>query len=383
MLQAMRHDRQVYTGESQASGLACGFKLSVAEHSLGRLNAEYLITGAFHSITSDSYRSGRGAGGEQPFNIRFEAIPAATPFRLPRTTPRPQVEGLESAIVSGPEGEDIFVDEYGRVKIRFHWDRADTPGEKSTCWVRVAQFGGLGNVVLPRVGQEVMVDFMHGNPDYPIVCGWVFNNALKPVYNLPEHKTRSVWRTKRYRETGQYPNAEPLDTREPGANELRFEDLGGKEEVFLHAERDMNTRIRFEETHHVGAAQTIKVGYDRTDTVGRDETTHIKRHQTLTVDENQTETIGANRTVTVTDIDKLTVTDRQEINVTNTIKITSGTGIKLICGASTVEILPGQVKISSPIVTTAATGTNTVKGKVVEVNGSGMIKEKGGIITLN
>jgi len=383
LLQAMRHDRQVYTGESQASGLACGTKVKVAKHPVTRLDGDYLITSAYHSILSESYRSGHGAGGDQPFNVRFEAIPAATPFRMPRITPRPTVEGLESAIVSGPDGEDIFTDEYGRVKVRFHWDRGDTTGEKATCWIRVAQFGGLGNIILPRVGQEVMVDFMHGNPDHPIVCGWVFNNALKPVYSLPDNKTRSVWRTKRYKAAGQYPNAQALDTKEPGANELRFEDKGGKEEVFLHAERDMNVRVRFEETHHVGAARHTKVGWDRTDEVGRDETREVKRNQKLTVTGNQTEEIKAKRDITVTDTDTLKVTASQKIDVSQTIKITSGTGITLTCGASKVEILPGSVKITSPMVTTEASGVNKVAGSVVEVNGSGMIKEQGGVIMLN
>lgn len=382
-LDAMRHDRQTYSGECQASGLACGTKVSVEGHPVGRLNAGYLIVSAYHSILSETYRSGGGAGSDQPFNVRFDAIPAATAFALPRETPKPVVDGLESAVVSGPDGEEIFTDEYGRVKIRFHWDRGETPGEKSTCWVRVAQFGGLGNIVLPRVGQEVMVDFLHGDPDRPVVMGWVFNNVLKPVYQLPAHKTRAVWRTKRYGDTGSYPNAKALDTGTPGANELRFEDKGGSEEVFLHAERDMNTRIRFEETHHVGATQHIMVGYDRTDDVGRDETTEIGRNQILTVGGNQTEHVKAKREIKVDATDKLTVGQSITVSAGTTIEMTANTSITLKCGPSSIKIDPSGITIQGPMVKADASGAATVQGMMTDIKGATGVTVSGAIVKIN
>jgi type VI secretion system secreted protein VgrG len=230
----------------------------------------------------------------------------------------------------------------------------------------------------------VMVDFMHGDPDHPIVVGWVFNSSLKPVYPLPEHKTRSVWRTKRYKNAGSYPDAQALDTGEPGANEIRFEDKGGVEEVFLHAERDMNTRIRFEETHHVGATQKLKVGHNRTDDVGNDETTTIGKNQKLTVGGNQTEEIKANREVKVTSNDTLTVTGAQKIDVSQTITIKATQKITLECGQSKIELSPAGIKISSLNVESQGTVVNAVKSSVqVEISAGAMIKEQAGVIFLN
>jgi type VI secretion system secreted protein VgrG len=169
----------------------------------------------------------------------------------------------ETAIVTGPKGEEIYTDEYGRVKVRFHWDRSSTEGDKSTCWIRVSQTGGLGNVILPRVGHEVIIDFLDGNPDRPVVVGRVFNKENMPIYPLPDNKTRALWRTKRYGDAGSYGAAKSLDTGAPGANELRFEDKGGKEEVFLHAERDMTLRVRHSESHNIGLDQSIDIGGSR------------------------------------------------------------------------------------------------------------------------
>ncbi|WP_457312784.1 type VI secretion system Vgr family protein [Sphingomonas sp. UYAg733] len=270
ILDALRANRRVFSGTSQASGLSCGSTVAVTGHPADRMNASYLISATFHSIAAETYRSG-DQDDEVVYNVRFDAIPADTVFQAPQITPRPTVQGLESAIVTGPAGETIYTDEYGRVKVRFHWDRGATPGEKSTCWIRVSQTGGLGNLILPRVGHEVLVDFLHGDPDRPLVVGRVFNKSHMPIYDLPANKTRALWRTQRYGDSGQYPQTRGLDTGAPGANEIRFEDKGGVEEMFVHAERDMNVRVRFDQTHHVGHNQGKIVGYDRTIDVGHDE----------------------------------------------------------------------------------------------------------------
>jgi type VI secretion system secreted protein VgrG len=228
-----------------------------------------------------------------------------------------------------------------------------------------------------------MVDFLHGDPDRPVVMGWVFNNSLKPVYPLPANKTRAVWRTKRYGKTGQYPNAKALDTGTPGANELRFEDKGGAEEVFLHAERDMNTRIRFEETHHVGATQHIMVGYDRTDDVGRHETTTIGTDQKLTVGGNQTEEIGAKREITVGATDKLTVGQSMTVTAGTSIEMTANTSITLKCGPSSIKIDPSGVTIKGPMIKVDASGMATVQSPMTQVKGSGLVKVEAPVVMIN
>ena len=150
LLDALRADRRVYRGQSQASGLSCGCNVNIVDHPNDRLNGEFLIQQTFHTIAEERYRTGERSA-EEPYNVMIEAVPAKVVWQAPRTTPRPIVHGLETAIITGPEGEEIFTDEYGRVKVRFHWDRSGSPGEKSTCWMRVSQTGGLGNIILPRV----------------------------------------------------------------------------------------------------------------------------------------------------------------------------------------------------------------------------------------
>ena len=381
-LGALRRFRQVYTGETQAASLGCGTTVSVAQHHTDRFNADYLITQTRHSIVSETYRSGNDAD-EEIYNVRFQAIPAGTAFNLLNVTPRPVVQGLETAVVSGPDGEEIYTDEYGRVKVRFHWDRADTTGEKSTCWIRVAQFGNLGSLILPRVGQEVMVDFLHGDPDHPIVMGWVFNKTHMPIYDLPANKTRALWRTKRYGETGSYPNAQALDTGAPGVNELRFEDKGGAEEVFLHAERDMNTRVRFAETHHVGQNQQQKVGYDRTASVGNDETTTIGKNQTLTVTGDQTETNKAKRAVEVKATDALKIGQSQTVEAGTTIEVSANTSITLKVGASSIKIDSTGVTIKGMMVKVEGTSTVGIKSMVTQVEGGGTAILKGAVVMIN
>lgn len=327
VLDGSRADRRVFSGTSQAGALSCGTLVDVANHPAARMNGSYLITGTFHSIAAETYRSGEREG-EEDFNLRFEAIPAATPFQPPQTTERPTTKGLESAIVTGPAGETIYTDEYGRVKVRFHWDRKGTPGEKSTCWIRVSQTGGLGNVILPRVGHEVLVDFLNGDPDRPLVVGRVFNQSHMPTYDLPANKTRALWRTLRYGDTGAYPDTRPLDSGAPGANEIRFEDKGGSEEIYVHAERVMTTRIRFDETHQVGHDQSELVGYDRTAEVGHDEHSQI----------------GNDRTTAVKINDTLTVGQKLEITAGEHIKLTVGTSTVLIDGTS-ISVIADQILV--------------------------------------
>jgi type VI secretion system secreted protein VgrG len=386
LLQAMRYERQMYTGEAQAIDLACGTKLDVGGHSK-RLDGTYLITRTYHSIVSEGYRSG-GNDAEQVFNTRFEAIPAKTPFQLPRVTPRPTVEGLESAIVTGPKGEEIYTDEYGRVKVRFHWDRSGSEPANSTCWIRVAQFGNLGSVILPRIGQEVMVDFLHGDPDHPVVHGWVFNGELKPVYKLPDNKTRSLWRTRTSLGGGHksYPQTTTLDSesdRKEGANELRFEDKAGSEEVFLHAEKDMNVRTRHDQTNHVGHNQEEKVFWDRVALVGNDETTEVKKNQKLTVGGNQTELIKAKREVEIKATDKLQVGQSMDVHAEMNIKIEAGLSIELKVGQNSIKIDQSGITIKGIMVKIEGQAMLDAKAPMTQIAGDGMLVAKGGVIMLN
>jgi type VI secretion system secreted protein VgrG len=393
-LNGLRRDRKIYAGRTQAISLAAGTKVSVAGHPAGRMNQSYLIVRAEHVLQAEQHYGGDTGNYEleEETHVDFEAIPADTPFQLPQITPRPVVQGLETAIISGPQGEEIYTDKYGRVKVRFHWDRGDTPGENSTCWIRVAQFGGLGNIILPRVHQEVMVDFLHGNPDEPIVVGWVFNQSHMPIYPLPDNKTRALWRTKSYPggKSSGFADTTTLDTGSPGANELRFEDKSGHEEVFLHAEKDMNVRVRHDQTNHVGHNQYEKVHWDRDAYVERHETTMIKKgDQTLTIDAGkQTETINGDRDVTIkTGNDKLTVKLGNKTTEVKTGNITTKAALGKIEmeAMQSIELKVGgsSIKIDQIGITIKGTVMVKVQGVMVQSQADAMQTIKGGMVMIN
>ena len=385
---ALRRDRQTYHGRTQAVSLACGFKLGVQDHPAGRLNTNYLITQTEHVLQTEAYRAKsdeKKPENEDVTHMTFQAIPAATTFHLPVVTPKPVARGLESAIVSGPAGEEIYTDEFGRVKVRFHWDRASTPGEKSTCFIRIAQLMGLGNIILPRIGEEVFVGFLEDNPDKPVIMGVGFNKANMPIYDLPENKTRALWRTRSYPggKSTQFPDTMALDTGSPGANELRFEDKSGKEEVFLHAEKDWNTRVRHDSTLQVGHDESLLIGHDRKDEVKRDEATVIGRNQDLTVVGNQTELIKGKRAVEIKATDTLTIGQSQTVDAGTTIEITANTSITLQVGSSKIKITPTGISIEAMTVNVKGQGTCKMSSPMTTVAGSGVNKITGGVVMIN
>lgn len=203
--------------------------------------------------------------------ITGRAVPASAPHRPARVTPRPRISGVQSAIVVGPEGEEIHTDEHGRVRVQFHWDRAGRRDERSSCWIRVSQGwagGGYGMMVIPRVGQEVLVGFFEGDPDQPAIVGRVYNAQNLVPYKLPEHKTRSTWRS------ASTPGGDGA-----GYNEIMFEDARGAELLAIHAERDLTKQVNRSEVERTGEDRTITVGRNRTTTVGGvDATEAVTRH---------------------------------------------------------------------------------------------------------
>ena len=273
-LQQLRTGREIVEGESDCRPFTPGFKFELSGHPRDALNAEYLLIGVRHSGAQPQAmeeESGGEEGGTTVYTNRFYAIPATVPFRPRRRTPRPVVEGVQTAIVTGSSGEEIHVDEHGRVKVHFHWDREGSHDDKSSCWVRVAQLQTSGSMLLPRVGWEVIVDFQEGDPDRPIIIGRLHNGGEPGPYALPENKTQMSFRS----------STSPGGA---GANEIRLEDSSGKMHFFMHASKDMN----------------IVVENNQTLLVEVDDEGHVKGKQTLKVDGNQSDTIGGNRTIEVT-----------------------------------------------------------------------------------
>ncbi len=272
-------------GSSNYRQLSSGFKFTLAlapgEVQGKALKAEgaYVLTTVTHSAEMESdYRSGDWDGFK--YRNTFQCIPAALPFRPQRTTPKPVVPGSQTAVVVGPEGEEIFTDQYSRVKVQFHWDRQGKNNADSSCWIRVAtHWAGKqwGIIHIPRIGQEVVVDFLEGDPDRPIIVGSVYNAEMMPPYKLPDNKTQSGIKSR-----------SSLKGDPETFNEICFEDKKDEELLYIRAEKDQTIAVENDESHWVG--------HDRLKTVDHDETTLVHHDRTETVDHDEDITIGNDRT---------------------------------------------------------------------------------------
>ena len=292
-------------GSSNAHGIEVGRLLSLTHHPRPDQNDQYLITGLTLQAQVDGYEAGNPGGG---CSCEFSAIPAAQQFRPPRRTPKPFVQGPQTAVVVGPAGEEIHTDKYGRVKVQFHWDRYGQKDEKSSCWVRVSHpWAGknFGIVDIPRIGQEVVVDFLEGDPDQPLITGRVYNAEQMPPWDLPANATQSGILT-RSSKGGGYGNA----------NAIRFEDKAGSEQLWIHAEKNQDIEVENDETHWVG--------HDRKKTIDNDETVHVKHDRTETVDNNETITIGVDRTEKVGSNETISIGSNRTEDVGANEKITIG-----------------------------------------------------------
>ena len=254
------------------------------------MDKEYVLIDVHHSGEQTHVLGEQtGIGGDFTYSNSFTVVPSSVTIRPGKSIPKPYIHGLQSATVVGPENEEIYVDEYGRVKVQFHWDRIGKKNEQSSCWLRCAQSwggGGWGSMFIPRIGDEVLVSFMEGDPDWPIITGSVYNGRHMPLYDLPANKTRSTIRTR------SYPNSN-------GYNELRFEDMAGQEEVYLQGEKDWNILIKNDKGQTIGHDETLSVANNRTKSVGVNQSESIGMNKTITVGANHSESIGSNMTLTV------------------------------------------------------------------------------------
>jgi type VI secretion system secreted protein VgrG len=281
-----QHER--LSGSTNAHALANGRLFTLTHHPREDQNAKYFVIQTQIVASINSLESGNETGD---YSCRFTAVPASQTYRPPRRTPKPFVQGPQSAVVTGPGGEEIYTDKYGRVKVQFHWDRYGKKNETSSCWMRVSHpWAGksFGAIHIPRIGQEVIVDFLEGDPDQPLITGRVYNAEQMPPWDLPGNMTQSGILT-RSSKGGAYGNA----------NALRFEDKKGEEQLWLHAEKDQLTEVEHDEDKWVGN--------DRRKTIDRDETNHIKRDRTETVDRNEKITVHGWRTEEVDGDETITI----------------------------------------------------------------------------
>lgn len=292
-----KHQLQVYA-ESNIRDLKVGHVYSIAKHeNINEVGNSYVVTELEYYAEDDSYKN--SSESKQEIKNKAQLIPAEVQFRPDVNYQKPSVKGLQSAVVTGPEGEEIYTDQYGRVRIQFHWDREGKKDENSSCWVRVSHQwagAGFGGINIPRIGQEVLVEFEDGDPDKPIITGRVYNARNMPPYQLPNNKTQSGWVSR----------STPDGTKDT-ANEIRFEDRKGAEHLLIHAERNQSIEVENEEFHWVGKNrrktidndETVEVKNDRKEKVGNDEEIEVGNKQTLQIGNDSVLKVGKNRTVEI------------------------------------------------------------------------------------
>ena len=314
-LEEARARAVVFEGQSSAPRLAGGLCYKLDGHPRGDLNGKryFVLRVEHHAEKTAGDLEGGALDDRCSYDNTFSCIPRDTPFRPPRVTLRPVVHGAQTAVVVGPSTEEIYTDKHGRVKVQFHWDRLGERNQHSSCWVRVSQLWagqGWGAMFIPRIGQEVIVDFLEGDPDRPLITGRVYHAQNPPPYTLPESRTRSTIMS----------NSSPGGK---GSNEIRFEDQKGSEEIYTHAEKDQNERVENDMSTWVGHDQRLEVDRDRdkeihrdeTTRVGRDRTEQVDRHETIAVTGNRDESVKGQETVTVRKDRVHTVSGNQQVTV--------------------------------------------------------------------
>ena len=320
LMEAQESSHHLFHGEGQVRSLTPGYLFELENHDLiDAFNAEYMVVSVQHHARNNLMVPGAVAGYSNTFVLQAKE---AT-FRPPMTTPRGQVRGPQTAVVTGPQGNEVYTDALGRIKVRFPWDRkqpgrsTNAPDDKASCWVRVAQLwagGGYGTFFLPRVGMEVVVEFLEGDPDRPIVVGCVYNGQNPLPLNLPDEATRSTIKTLSSKGGG-------------GFNELRFEDKKGSEEIFLHAQKDLQLRTGDCRTENIGTHSNLTIGKDRVESIGE--------NAQLSIGKNQSVSVGMNRAFTTGVDDYLTVGANQHTNVGANMAVTAGVNIDLNAGVNT------------------------------------------------
>mgnify|MGYP001244153562 FL=1 len=331
-----------FSGTGNCSPLSAGHKFAFKDHPLRKYNADYVLTKVEHyADQSPDYVSDIENVGN--YEVSFSCIKhgAGQPtFRPPRITRKPIVHGSQTAFVVGPAGEEIFTDKYGRVKVQFHWDRENEYDQKSSCWLRVSQMwagNNWGSMFIPRIGMEVLVDFLEGDPDQPIITGCVYNPGNMPPYTLPDDKTRSVIKTNSSKGGG-------------GFNEIRIEDKKGNEQIFVHGEKDLDIRIKND------CKEIIR--NDRHLIVEGEQLEEVRKDKHLAVKFNQNEKVGGNLSQKITGKHDEKVGLSYAVEAGTTVHIKAGASavieaqasVTLKSGGSFVNVSPAGVFVSGPMI---------------------------------
>jgi type VI secretion system secreted protein VgrG len=335
---------EVAQGSSNGRGLCTGYLFKLKNHFRDDQLREYLVIGATHELEYSDYESLDSPGSS--YSCTFRAIDSREQFRAARRTPKPVVQGPQTAIVVGPQGEEIYTDKYGRVKVLFHWDRYGKADENSSCWIRVSHgWAGKkwGAVFLPRIGQEVIVDFLEGDPDRPIITGRVYNGDAMPPYALPAEATKSTIKSNSSKGGG-------------GFNEIRFEDKKGAEQIFVHAERNHDNRVKNDSMEWIGQDRHLIVNRDQFEKVSGDKHLQIAGDQNEKVDGTVSLKIGADL--------QQKISAKHALDAGQEIHLKAGTNVIIEAGATlTLKVGGNFVVLNS--------GGVFIKGVMVNINSGG------------
>ncbi len=421
--QAMMH-KETAEGNSVVPRFIPGFTYTLTDYAIDSANKEYLLTSVVHRGAQPQVLAERTSSESgTSYSNSFVAVPSSVTIRPAKQARKPVVEGVQTAIVTGPSGEEIYTDEHGRIKVQFHWDRLGQNDEKSSCWIRVSQAwagAGWGAMYIPRIGHEVIVDFVEGDPDRPIVTGRVYHGTNKAPYSLPDDKTKSTIKS-------------DSTIGGDGSNEFRFEDKKGDEEIYLHGQKDWNIVIENDKNQTVGHDETLDVGNDRSKTIGQDQSEDIGRNKTITVGKNHTESVGEDMSVTVSkNLDESTgesksvsvgknlsenisetatytvgknrsvsvseknsvdigkdhtesIGKKMELTVGDDSKISIGKNLSIIVSEKTVINSSKELTLNcgSASIILKKNGNIQIKGKDINIKGSGKVQVKGSKISEN
>jgi type VI secretion system secreted protein VgrG len=332
-LEAMSARRQLIEAQGTVRGLGVGNLFTLEKFPREAQNREYLVTAAHYHFDAGIHESGLHASAQETFRGTWTVLPSNVPFRAPCVTPKPLIVGPQTATVVGPKGEEIWTED-GCVRVQFHWDRVGKRDLDSSCNIRVAQIwagSGWGAQFIPRIGHEVIVEFLEGDPDRPIITGCVYNGDNKVPYSNKAHSGIKTHTTKNGG-TDHY-------------NELRFEDDRGKEKVFLQAEKDLSEQVKNDHSTHVGHSQTNAIEKDHTETVGGKQSLDVTGIRTVHIKGSQSVTIDGKEAADGVSGSKLGVTGDYNVDVSKTIHVQAPKSITLECGGSKIVIEPNQISI--------------------------------------
>ncbi|PYB76688.1 type VI secretion system tip protein VgrG [Pseudomonas sp. LB-090624] len=380
---ALRHDVRIVDVQGDDVRLQPGLSFTLTGHPRDDLNAHWRVNEVVHKGSQFTSLQEEAAGVDQ--STRYEQtaqlVPGRTEWR-PAPLDKPRVDGPHMATVVGPAGEEIYCDEWGRVKVSFPWDRESNNNEFSSCWVRVSQGwagGSWGSMAIPRIGQDVIIQYVNGDPDQPMITGRTYCGNQLPPYDLPDHKTRMTIKSQTHKGDG--------------FNELRFEDELGRQEVFIHAEKDQNNVVKHNETTFVGNDRSERVDHNESISIGDHRTEDVGKNETISIGANRSVTIGANKTETIALAKALTIGAGYQVSVGaamnttvglsqseqvgihksvivgNRFNITTGDELSITVGkASLVMKSDGTVLINGSNFDFSATGPVQINGKDVDIN---------------